>query len=293
MSYISGDPIERGNRRYIAATMDAPFLERDNELDLARRWREDDDTDALHQLITAYARFVVRIASGFRGYGLPLGDLMQEGNIGLMQAANRFDPERDVRFSTYASWWVVAAIQEYVLRNSSIVRIGTTAAQKSLFFNLRRLRANLTEGPDGNMTDDDRRQIAKELSVPIAAVERMEAHITRPDQSLNMTVGVGDGDEVQDFLRDGGPTPEDITIERRDGETRALWVDDALNRLNDRERQIIVNRFLVDEPQTLAELGEVFGVSKERVRQIEAKALGKLRIAIDETTDEPHLLLDS
>lgn len=292
MSYISGDPIERGNRRYIAATMDAPFLERDNELDLARRWREDDDTDALHQLITAYARFVVRIASGFRGYGLPLGDLMQEGNIGLMQAANRFDPERDVRFSTYASWWVVAAIQEYVLRNSSIVRIGTTAAQKSLFFNLRRLRANLTEGPDGNMTDDDRRQIAKELSVPIAAVERMEAHITRPDQSLNMTVGVGDGDEVQDFLRDGGPTPEDITIERLDGETRALWVDDALDRLNDRERQIIVNRFLVDEPQTLAELGEVFGVSKERVRQIEAKALGKLRIAIDETTDEPHLLLD-
>lgn len=292
MSYISGDPIERGNRRYIAATMNAPFLERDNELDLARRWREDDDTDALHQLITAYARFVVRIASGFRGYGLPLGDLMQEGNIGLMQAANRFDPERDVRFSTYASWWVVAAIQEYVLRNSSIVRIGTTAAQKSLFFNLRRLRANLTEGPDGNMTDDDRRQIAKELSVPIAAVERMEAHITRPDQSLNMTVGVGDGDEVQDFLRDSGPTPEDITIERLDGETRALWVDDALDRLNDRERQIIVNRFLVDEPQTLAELGEVFGVSKERVRQIEAKALGKLRIAIDETTDEPHLLLD-
>lgn len=293
MSYISGDPIERGNRRYIAATMDAPFLERENELDLARRWREDQDTDSLHQLITAYARFVVRIASGFRGYGLPLGDLMQEGNIGLMQAANRFDPERDVRFSTYASWWVMAAIQEYVLRNSSIVRIGTTAAQKSLFFNLRRLRASLAEGPDGTMTDSDRRRIAKELSVPIAAVERMEAHITRPDQSLNMTVGMGDGDEIQDFLRDNGPSPEDITIERRDGETRAGWVGDALDRLNDRERRIIVDRFLVDEPKTLAQLGDVFGVSKERIRQIEAKALGKLRIAIDETTDEPLLLLDS
>ena len=293
MAYVSADPIERGNRRYIAATMDAPFLERDDEFDLARRWREEQDVDALHQLINAYARFVVRIASGFRGYGLPIGDLMQEGNIGLMKAASRFDPERDVRFSTYASWWVVAAIQEYVLRNSSIVRIGTTAAQKSLFFNLRRLRASLAESPDGTMTDADRRQIAKQLSVPLAAVERMESHITRPDQSLNMTVGIGDGDEIQDFLRDSGPSPEDITIERHDGNTRSLWITEALDRLNDRERQIIVSRFLEEEPQTLAELGVTFGVSKERVRQIEAKALGKLRVVIDETTDEPQLLLDS
>jgi RNA polymerase sigma-32 factor len=188
---------------------------------------------------------------------------------------------------------VVAAIQEYVLRNSSIVRIGTTAAQKSLFFNLRRLRASLAEGPDGTMTDNDRRQIAKQLSVPLAAVERMESHITRPDQSLNMTIGIGDGDEVQDFLRDNGPSPEDITIQRHDGNTRSLWITEALNQLNDRERQIIVSRFLEEETQTLAELGEVFGVSKERVRQIEAKALGKLRVVIDETTDEPQLLLDS
>ncbi len=292
MAYLNGDPIERGNRRYIAATMDAPFLEREDEFDLARRWREDGDTEALHKLITAYARFVVRIASGFRGYGLPLGDLIQEGNIGLMEAAKRFDPERDVRFSTYGSWWVVAAIQEYVLRNSSIVRIGTTAAQKSLFFNLRRLRARLAESPDGAMTDADRRNIAKSLSVPLAAVERMEAHISRPDQSLNMTIGASENDEMQDFLRDGGPSPEDIAIEHRDGETRALWIAEALERLNARERSIIVSRFLEDEPQTLAELGVVFGVSKERIRQIEAKALGKLRDAFAETTDEPLLLLD-
>ncbi len=292
MAYVNGDPIERGNRRYIASTMDAPFLEREYEFDLARRWRDDNDTDALHELIIAYARFVVRIASGFRGYGLPLGDLMQEGNIGLMEAAKRFDPERDVRFSTYASWWVVAAIQEYVLRNSSVVRIGTTAAQKSLFFNLRRLRARLAESPDGTMTDADRRYIAKSLSVPLAAVERMESHISRPDQSLNMTVGADESDQVQDFLSDGGPSPEEIAIERRDGETRALWINDALERLNARERSIIVSRFLEEEPQTLAELGVVFGVSKERIRQIEAKALGKLRDAFAETTDEPLLLLD-
>ena len=292
MAYVNGDPIERGNRRYIAATMDAPFLERQDEFDLARRWREDGDTKALHKLITAYARFVVRIASGFRGYGLPLGDLIQEGNIGLMEAAKRFDPERDVRFSTYGSWWVVAAIQEYVLRNSSIVRIGTTAAQKSLFFNLRRLRARLAESPDGAMTDADRRYIAKSLSVPLAAVERMESHISRPDPSLNMTVGADERDQVQDFLSDGGPSPEELAIERRDGETRALWINDALERLNARERSIIVSRFLKEEPQTLAELGVVFGVSKERIRQIEAKALGKLRDAFAETTDEPLLLLN-
>ena len=290
MARISGDPIERGNRRYIAATMDAPFLERDHEFDLARRWRDDDDTDALHELIVCYARFVVRIASGFRGYGLPLGDLMQEGNVGLMEAAKRFDPERDVRFSTYASWWVVASIQEYVLRNASIVRIGTTAAQKSLFFNLRRLRARLAENPDGAMSDEDRRRIAKALSVPLAAVERMESHFSRPDQSLNATIGGDDSNEIQNFLRDAGPTPEDITIERHDGETRAHWIEDALDKLNARERRIIVGRFLEDEPLTLAELGTTFGVSKERIRQIEAKALGKLRDAFGETIDDPAML---
>ena len=270
--------------------MDAPFLERDHEFDLARRWRDDDDTDALHELIVCYARFVVRIASGFRGYGLPLGDLMQEGNVGLMEAAKRFDPERDVRFSTYASWWVVASIQEYVLRNASIVRIGTTAAQKSLFFNLRRLRARLAENPDGAMSDEDRRRIAKALSVPLAAVERMESHFSRPDQSLNATIGGDDSNEIQNFLRDAGPTPEDITIERHDGETRAHWIEDALDKLNARERRIIVGRFLEDEPLTLAELGTTFGVSKERIRQIEAKALGKLRDAFGETIDDPAML---
>ena len=247
----------------------------------------------MHELVISYARFVVRIASGFRGYGLPLGDLVQEGNVGLMEAAKRFDPGRHVRFSTYAAWWVVAAIQEYILRNSSIVRIGTTASQKSLFFNLRRLRARLADNPDGLMSNDDRRRIARELEVPIAAVERMEAHFSRPDQSLNATLGVSNTDELQDFLGDSGPSPEEIVIHRRDGLTRGAWIEEALTRLTPRERQIIVSRFLDDEPSTLAELGAEFGVSKERIRQIEGKALTKLRLAIGEMTTNPDELFDS
>ena len=292
MSQVKADPIDQGSRRYIAATMKAPFLEREREFELARRWRHDDDAEAMHELVVAYTRFVVRIASGFRGYGLPMGDLVQEGNVGLMEAAKRFDPARDVRFSTYASWWVVASIQEYILRNSSIVRIGTTAAQKSLFFNLRRIRARIVDNPDSNLTDRDRRQIARELDVPLAAVERMEAHLSRPDQSLNASLGLGEGDELLDFLGDSGPSPEDITLHRHDGVTRAEWIADALARLNPRERRIIMSRFLDDEPSTLAELGTVFGVSKERIRQIEGKALIKLRAAIGEITADPQELFD-
>ncbi len=292
MARVNGDPIDRGNRRYISSIMAAPFLERDHEHELARRWREDNDTRALHELISSYARFVVRIASRFRGYGLPLGDLIQEGNIGMMEAAARFDPARNVRFSTYASWWVLAGIQEYVLRNASIVRIGTTAAQKRLFFNLRRMRARFVENPDGALSDDDRKRIAEALGVPLAAVERMESHFSRPDQSLNMTVG-GDeagGNEFQDFLQDHEPSPEQTVIERHDGEIRSRRIIDALDRLSPRERRIIVSRFIKDEPLTLAELGAVFDVSKERIRQIESKALDKLRDVFSDIPDGRDLL---
>jgi RNA polymerase sigma-32 factor len=290
MFYAGPEAIDGGSRRYIAATMDAPFLERDYEFELARRWRDNDDTKAMHELVFAYARFVVRIAAGFRGYGLPMGDLVQEGNVGLMKSAKRFDPARDVRFSTYARWWIVAAIQEYILRNSSIVRIGTTAAQKKLFFNLRRIRARIAENPTGAMTYDNRSTIADELGVPLAAVERMEAHLSHPDQSLNATVGQSDSGELMEFLRDDEASPEEVAIERFDGRTRAAWIDEALGRLTPRERRIIVSRFLTEAPSTLAQLGGVFGVSKERIRQIEAKALEKLRAAISEKTDDPEEL---
>ncbi len=292
MAQINGDPIERGNRRYIASIMAAPFLEREHEHELALAWRDKHDTGALHELIGAYARFVVRIASRFRGYGLPHSDLIQEGNIGLMEAAARFDPDRSVRFSTYASWWVLASIQEYVLRNASIVRIGTTAAQKKLFFNLRRMRNQLVDNPDGAMTDEDRRRIAKVLGVPLAAVERMESHFSRPDQSLNMTVGGDDagGEEFQDFLEGKEPTPEQTVIESHDGDIRSRRIIDALDKLTPRERRIIVSRFIEDETLTLAELGLVFDVSKERIRQIESKALDKLRDVFSDIADDPDIL---
>lgn len=292
MAQASGDPIERGNRRYISSIMAAPFLERDHEHDLAQRWRDDKDEGALHELIGSYARFVIRIAQRFRGYNLPLGDLIQEGNIGLMEAAARFDPERKVRFSTYASWWVLASIQEYVLRNASIVRIGTTAAQKRLFFNLRRMRAQMVDNPDGAMSDDDRHRIAKALGVPLAAVERMESHFSRPDQSLNMTVG-GDeagGDEFLDFLPDLNPSPEQTVTELHDDKIRARRVNEALDELSSRERHIIVSRFIEDDPLTLAELGVKFAVSKERIRQIESKALDKLRHVFSDIAEDPDMM---
>lgn len=281
---------DRNDRRYISAAMNAPMLEREQEGALARRWRECKDTQALDEIITAHIRLVVKLASRLRGYGLPIGDLIQEGNTGLMEAANRFDPDRNVRFSTYATWWVLAAMQEYIVRNASIVRIGTTPAQKSLFFNLRKLRARLTRNTDSQMTTDERKQIAKELGVPLAAVERMEAHLARPDQSLNATIGEGESDELLDFLADEAATPDMIVEDIVDGETRARWVREAMEHLTDREKEVISRRFLADRKVTLSEIGETFGVTKERIRQIEGKALSKMRRALrDRVTEEAFL----
>lgn len=276
---------ERSDRRYISTVMDAPLLEREHEAELARRWRGKADKKALDILITSHVRLVVRIASRFRGYGLPMADLIQEGNTGLLEAANRFDVARQVRFSTYATWWILAAIQEYIVRNASIVRIGTTPAQKSLFFNLRRLRARLTDNTAATMTDADRRLIADELGVPLAAVERMEAHLSGPDRSLNATGPGEDGGEAQDFLADEGPSPEDVVRERHDRTVLDGWLREAIGELSPREQQIVRRRFLEENRDTLAEIGESFGVTKERIRQIEGKALGKLRQILSRQTD--------
>ena len=283
---------DRGDRRYISTVMEAPILEREYEANLARRWREQGDERALGELITAHIRLVVRIASKFRGYGLPVGDLIQEGNVGLLEAANRFDVERQVRFSTYATWWILAAIQEYVVRNASIVRIGTTPSQKSLFFNLRRLRAKLTDNARPTMTDEERERIARELGVSSAAVARMEAHLSHPDRSLNASISGDDGDEMQDFLADDSPTPEDIVRERHDFAARAAWLREAMADLTPREQQVISRRFLGEGKSTLAEIGESFGVTKERIRQIEGKALAKLRTILTDRNDIQDLTLN-
>jgi RNA polymerase sigma-32 factor len=290
MALANGNFPDKNDRRYISAAMDAPMLEREYEAELARRWRDDEDADALHEIIEAHIRLVVRIASKFKGYGLPIGDLIQEGNRGLLEAANRFDPERNVRYSTYATWWILAAMQEYIVRNSSLVRIGTTPAQKSLFFNLRKLRARLTDNTAARMTEDERQMIATELGVPLAAVERMESHFSRPDQSLNATVGESDSDEFMDLLADDSPSPEAIVGAMIDGETRSKWITDAMEHLTAREREVITRRFLKDDKITLAEIGETFGVTKERIRQIEGKALTKLREALQDRVTDGALL---
>jgi RNA polymerase sigma-32 factor len=275
---IASDTL-RANAGFITASMRAPLLSRDREFALARRWREARDETALHELVQSYTRLVVAIAARFRNYGLSLGDLVQEGNVGLMQAALRFEPERDVRFSTYAAWWIRAAIQDFVLRNWSIVRTGTTAAQKTLFFNLRRLRARLGDS-GAAMSPEARRQIAGELSVSVAEVEHMEARLGAADLSLNAPLSADGQEEAQDLLADGRANPEEVVIGSHDGQARARSIGRALAALPPRERWIIQQRRLRDGGATLQQLGAALGVSKERVRQLETRALARLKTAI-------------
>lgn len=285
MAHIDDPQTQRANLSFIKASMQEPLLSRELEQDLARRWRYQSDEYALHQLVRAYTRLVVSTAAKFRNYGLPMGDLVQEGNVGLMQAAARFEPERDVRFSTYASWWIRSAMQDYVLRNWSIVRTGTTAAQKSLFFNLRRLRAKITESPNGRMTTEGREFVSKELSVDVSDVETMEMRMSASDQSLNATISDGTEDNWQDFLADTRPDPEEVVSGSHDASTRSRWLNEAIGELSDREQIIIQERRMVDEGATLEQLGRKLGVSKERVRQLEHRALNKLKSAIMRRVD--------
>ncbi|SDG50077.1 MULTISPECIES: RNA polymerase factor sigma-32 [Thalassobaculum] len=277
MAYIDDPETQRANIAFIKASMKEPLLERDHEFDLARRWREEGDERALHELVRSYTRLVVSTASKFRNYGLPIGDLVQEGNVGLMQAAARFEPEREVRFSTYAGWWIRSAIQDYILRNWSIVRTGTTAAQKSLFFNLRRLRAKISSSANGGMTDEGRMYVATQLKVDRREVEAMEMRLSGHDQSLNAPISETGEDDWQDFLADERPSPEAVVTGMRDASTRSKWLAEALAELSPRERTIIDQRRLSEEGATLEELGRELGVSKERVRQLEHRALMKLR----------------
>lgn len=286
MAFIDTPETQKANRRFIKAAMKAPLLSREHEHDLAKRWRFDNDEAALHELVSAYMRLVISTAARFRSYGLPMGDLVQEGNIGLMQAAARFDPDREVRFSTYASWWIRSAIQDFILRNWSIVRTGTTAAQKSLFFNLRRLRAMIAGG-DLQLNHEGRQFIANELSVGLHEVEAMEVRLSANDRSLNATVGEDGDGEWQDFLEDERPGPEDVVTALRDGETRARWLNEALGALNEREQTIIRERRLGEETVTLEALGQRLGISKERVRQIEHQAMKKLRVSLERRVGDP------
>ncbi len=281
MAHIDDPLTQKANLGYIRHSMQAALLEKDREQELARAWRDRRDTAAMHEMIGAYRRLVIASASKFRHYGLPLGDLIQEGNIGLMEAMNRFDPERDVRFSTYASWWIRSCMQDYVLRNWSIVRTGTTAAQKSLFFNLRRLRARIAgEIGEHDLNGEGRQRIAKELGVAIKDVEDMEQRLAANDQSLNVEVGEKGETELQSLIADNGPSPEEVVIGMKDAESRSRWLNESIAALSDREQRIIRERHLSYEPVTLEDLGRNLGVSKERVRQLEQRAMSKLRASM-------------
>ncbi|MAY99168.1 MAG: RNA polymerase factor sigma-32 [Micavibrio sp.] len=294
MAHIDDPDTQKANLAYIKTSMNAPMLEKEHEFDLARRWRDDKDEAALHEMIQSYTRLVISVASKFKHYGLPLGDLIQEGNIGLMQAANRFDPERDIRFSTYATWWIRSCIQDYVLRNWSIVRTGTTAAQKSLFFNFRRLRAKIEGNQEKEgLNNKDRKKIAKELGVKVKEVEAMEGRLAANDQSLNGFVGEDGNAERLDFLVDENQDPEKTVIGMKDSQARSKWLSDALSKLTDREQKIIKERHLTYDGVTLEKLGNDLGVSKERVRQLEQRAMMKLKTTLQkETPDVRNFFLE-
>ncbi|MDZ4381970.1 MAG: RNA polymerase factor sigma-32 [Parvibaculum sp.] len=292
MAHMDTPETQRANRRYMKSAMTVPLLDERREFELARRWREKKDEHALHELTRAYMRLVISLATRFRNYGLPYGDLIQEGNVGLMQAAARFEPDRGVRFSTYASWWIRAAIQDYILRNWSIVRTGTTAAHKSLFFNLRRLRALIANGTRQNLTEEDRIFIAKRLGVGARDVETIDARLMSGDRSLNATFAESTAAEStaewQDLLPCDRPLPDEEVMERHDGRQRSLWIESALESLNERELIIIRERRLRDDAVTLETLGMQLGISKERVRQIEHAALQKLRDALLSKVPDPE-----
>ncbi|MEO1141749.1 MAG: RNA polymerase factor sigma-32 [Pseudomonadota bacterium] len=270
---------DRIGKSLIKAASNAPYLEREEEQDLAIRWVENQDQNALHQLTSAHMRLVIAVASKFRRYGLPMSDLVQEGHVGLLEAAARFDPHREVRFSTYATWWIRASIQDYILRNWSIVRGGTSSGQKSLFFNLRRLRAKITAEDNNINTQDLYCELANAIGVSVKDVATMDARLSGADVSLNAPVSTDEesGSERQDFIESEEALPDAKVSEMIDGERRSEWLHSALDVLNERELRIVNRRRLSEKGATLEELGNELGISKERVRQLENRALKKLQ----------------
>jgi RNA polymerase sigma-32 factor len=264
---------------YMADVRRFPLLERDQEYALAKRWRDQGDREAGNQLVTSHLRLAVKVAMGFRGYGLPVAEIISEGNVGLIQALNRFEPERDVRFSTYAMWWIKASIQDYILRSWSLVKIGTTAAQRKLFFKLRSAKMKIAALESGDLYPDHVAQIARDLGVADREVIEMNRRMVG-DKSMNVPLKEnGESGEWQDWFVDGSPSPEAIVVERDEREHRLQALAAAVQVLNGRERQIFEARHLAEVPETLEQLAEKFNVSRERIRQIEVRAFDKVRKA--------------
>jgi RNA polymerase sigma-32 factor len=270
---------ESGLARYLAEIKRFPMLEPQEEYMLAKRWREHDDRDAAHKLVTSHLRLVAKIAMGYRGYGLPIGEVISEGNVGLMQAVRRFEPDKGFKLATYAMWWIRASIQEYILRSWSLVKMGTTASQKKLFFNLRKAKSRISALDEGDLRDDQVEIIATRLGVPKQEVIDMNRRLGG-DASLNAPLREEGEGEWQDWLVDDSQSQESQLAEREESDTRMDALRSALSVLNPRERRIFEARRLADDPITLEELSAEFGVSRERVRQIEVRAFEKVQAAV-------------
>ncbi len=272
---------DNGLSRYLEEIRKFPMLEPDEEYMLAKRYQEHADTDAAHKLVTSHLRLVAKIAMGYRGYGLPIGEVVSEGNVGLMQAVKKFDPERGFRLATYAMWWIKAAIQEYVLRSWSLVKMGTTANQKRLFFNLRKAKSRIQAIDDGDLRPEQVKQIATQLGVSEEEVISMNRRLSG-DASLNAPIRATEGEsgEWQDWLVDDHENAEQVMIKQDELESRRELLKDALADLNDRERRVFLARRLEENPSTLEDLSQEFGISRERVRQIEVRAFEKVQKAV-------------
>ncbi len=284
---------EQSLNRYLAEIKKFPLLKPEQEYMLAKRYQEHEDPEAAAQLVTSHLRLVAKIAMGYRGYGLPVSDLISEGNVGLMQGVKKFEPDRGFRLATYAMWWIKASIQEFILRSWSLVKMGTTAAQKKLFFNLRRMKKNLEAFEDSDLHPDDVAKIATDLGVPEQEVINMNRRMMMGgDASLNVSLR---GDEEgagqwQDWLTDDRPLQDSVVAEAEEAQVRHDMLVQAMDGLNDREKHILTERRLVDEPQTLEELSQVYDVSRERIRQIEVRAFEKLQKAMQRIAGERFLL---
>lgn len=278
-------PSEGGLTRYFREVWKFPILSKEDEVMFAERWREHGDTEAAHTLVTSHLRLVAKIAMGYRGYGLPVEDLVAEGNIGLMKAVKKFEPERGFRLSTYAMWWIKASITEYILRSWSMVKMGTLSAQKKLFFSLRRHKQRLKIVDNGELTPDQARLLSDDLDVSERDVIAMNRRLSARDLSLNAPVGGADGEdglEFQDTLEAEGPNPEALALNGQETDYRQGLLRAAMENLDERERHIFAERRLTEDPKTLEELGEEYGVSRERIRQLEARAYKKVEAAVRE-----------
>jgi RNA polymerase sigma-32 factor len=270
---------EGGLSRYLQEIRQFPMLQPEEEFMLAKRWKEHGDREAAHKLVTSHLRLVAKIAMGYRGYGLPISEVISEGNVGLMQAVKRFEPDKGFRLATYAMWWIKASIQEFILRSWSLVKMGTTASQKKLFFNLRKVKGQIQALEDGDLRPDQVKEIARRLAVPEEDVISMNRRLSG-DASLNAQVRADSEGEWQDWLVDDGETQEDTLVQSQESKLRLGLLSEAMEKLTDRERRVFEERRLKDDPATLEDLSQEFGVSRERIRQIEVRAFEKVQKAV-------------